>query len=406
MFLRLWRIASGRHRATRLLALLPARLRELAYGASVLYGRDAADPARPLSMAVVTHELTASGVPAVAMEIGNAGLAWGADVAVFSPTRGPFLDPMLRTGASVVVDPTLTSYLCTSSSVLDEADVVIVNSAVCFPTVLRLRRPERCIWYFHETGLIDELKSSTSDFQRAVRRPRRIWAVSERTRRRLADIRGDVEIVPPGMAYTPAPPGPEGRTGSEGMRLALIGAVEPRKGHDLLLDAMLLIPAPVRRRISIIAYGPIRDQPFADAWRQSLTRCPEVAYGGVLAPERVMEELRSLDGVVIPSRDEPFPLVAVEAMSIGKIILCTAKCGISERLTDAVDGFVAAAPDPVSLADLLQRALAAKERWPEIGLATRRLYEATLSREVFARRIREELDMCDRQSRSGPPPPG
>lgn len=387
-FVRIWPFVSAHHRLVRLFALLPLRMRETLFGARVI-------PATATSyghtVAIVTHELSASGVPRVALETALAAQENGSQTAIFSPSDGPFSDLAVDAGISVVIDPTLTSYLCNSSGALDAADVVFVNSAASFKTVLRLRNPSRCIWYFHETGLIDTLLQSTEDFARAVRRAGRIWAVSDLTRQKLDPLRTDISIVPAGARPLSISVQAPKRGGSPALRLALIGGVEPRKGQDLLADALEELPAACRSHVEVVAYGAIKDQVFAEAWLRKLARISGFVYGGALAPKDVGRALEDFDGVIIPSRDEPFSLVAVEAMSCGRLVLCTRCCGVSEHLTDGVDAFIADDATPASIAALLQRTLEARATWRRVGVAALQTFERLFSQRTFGSHIRNAL---------------
>ncbi|MDD3594568.1 MAG: glycosyltransferase family 4 protein [Candidatus Gastranaerophilales bacterium] len=57
--------------------------------------------------------------------------------------------------------------------------------------------------------------------------------------------------------------------------------------------------------------------------------------------EDMSEFYNSIDAIVMSSRQEAFGLVAPEAMSYGKIVITTERCGACEIVQDGVSGFVA-----------------------------------------------------------------
>jgi glycosyltransferase involved in cell wall biosynthesis len=81
---------------------------------------------------------------------------------------------------------------------------------------------------------------------------------------------------------------------------------------------------------------------------------------------------------VLPSRHEGLPLSLVEAMLAGRPTIATDAGGIAELLTDNETGFLAAAPTVAAFSDALERAWAARARWPQLGATARMRAQATV----------------------------
>jgi glycosyltransferase involved in cell wall biosynthesis len=74
--------------------------------------------------------------------------------------------------------------------------------------------------------------------------------------------------------------------------------------------------------------------------------------------------------VVVPSRaDEGLPLVSIEAMASGRPLISTRSGGITEIVTDGVDGIVVEREDERGLAQALHRVLEDERYAAEIGRA-------------------------------------
>lgn len=66
-----------------------------------------------------------------------------------------------------------------------------------------------------------------------------------------------------------------------------------------------------------------------------------VLYKGSLSSELVPLMLSSADLLVLPSENEPFPMVVLESLAVGTPVLVMPSCGISAELRDFNDHFVA-----------------------------------------------------------------
>lgn len=83
----------------------------------------------------------------------------------------------------------------------------------------------------------------------------------------------------------------------------------------------------------------------------------------------VQEIWRNHHVLLLPSRGEGTPLVAIEAMMCGRPVITTHVGGNSEIIEDGVTGFIAEAPTPHSFAATMERAWTERHRWKEMGLA-------------------------------------
>lgn len=124
------------------------------------------------------------------------------------------------------------------------------------------------------------------------------------------------------------------------------------------------------------------------------TTDPRIRKLGLLSGDQYAQMLRDTDVVVMPSRIEPFGLVAIEALSLGKVLLHTGVDGLAEFTSPECSVIVQ--PNNVdSLRDGLARAIHLIEHEPE---AVRLMGEkAKQSADQFSleRAINELEDMYD-----------
>ena len=70
-----------------------------------------------------------------------------------------------------------------------------------------------------------------------------------------------------------------------------------------------------------------------------------VHYQGALQADDVQKLLREIDLLVLPSRDDNFPMVILEALAVGTPVLVMPSCGFAETLKTFEPNFVAASED-------------------------------------------------------------
>ena len=152
------------------------------------------------------------------------------------------------------------------------------------------------------------------------------------------------------------------------LELACVGRLDPRaKGQDVIFRVLAMDKwrnRPVR--LNLYGHGPCEE---------SLKRLAAMfGLSNVRFHGRV-DDIRSLwsrnHALVLPSRYEGLPLVIVEAMLCARPVITTDVAGNAEYLKDGETGFIAAAPTPALLDEVLERAWNARDRWNAMGLQAR-----------------------------------
>jgi glycosyltransferase involved in cell wall biosynthesis len=115
------------------------------------------------------------------------------------------------------------------------------------------------------------------------------------------------------------------------------GRLTHKKGFDMLLEAFAQAEGAAEETDLIIAGdGEEWDALCLQAQRLGLTG--RVHFRGRATPEEVVRLLNGCLFVVVPSRSEPFGIVALEALAAGKPLLATTTGGLVEFLTEFSDG--------------------------------------------------------------------
>ncbi len=151
--------------------------------------------------------------------------------------------------------------------------------------------------------------------------------------------------VVPETAMARTEPPPE-RTQRVRPRILFVGQVDARKGIAYLIDAFRLLDGQATLRL----VGPVD--------RRLLGRLSSLPDGvelvGPRSGEGLAAEFRDADMFVLPSVEDGFGLVTVEAMAAGLPVIVSDHAGSADLIDDGTNGFVVPARDARALAARLE----------------------------------------------------
>ncbi|MGW8266955.1 MAG: glycosyltransferase [Longimicrobiales bacterium] len=141
---------------------------------------------------------------------------------------------------------------------------------------------------------------------------------------------------------------------ASGFSVLLPGRLHPEKGTDILFKAVrVLKERGLTVRVLLAGEGPFR-RPFEEEVRRLGLR-DQVSFLGFR--DDVVDLMRAVDLVVLPSRVEAFGLVALEALAAGAALVASSVGGIREIVTHEKNGILVPPEDEMALALEIQRML-------------------------------------------------
>jgi glycosyltransferase involved in cell wall biosynthesis len=178
-------------------------------------------------------------------------------------------------------------------------------------------------------------------------------------------------------------PARDGSQDSDPAILLSVGRAVEKKGYDVLLEALALLPRTLAWRFIHIGGGERLNE--LRAWADWLGLSDRISWQGLRAQEEILQQYRDSDLFVLPCRiasdgdRDGLPNVLVEAASQKLASVSTTISGVPELLTDNVSGLLVAPEDPGELSAAILKAI----RSPDLR---RRLGEAA------EMRVREAFD--------------
>jgi phosphatidylinositol alpha-1,6-mannosyltransferase len=196
---------------------------------------------------------------------------------------------------------------------------------------------------------------------------------------KIAVVPEPIELERWTSLFAAAAPRPRG-----GPTILCVARMYPRKRvGDLLEAAALLRPRIPRARVRIVGKGP--------EWEDAVRLHAKLGLGetvtllGDVSRDRLAEEYVSADIFCLPSVQEGFGIVFLEAMAAGLPVVACRVAAIPEVVEDGVTGLLAPPRDPAGLARALEALAADPERARAMGEAGRRAVPAYVPERVAAR---------------------
>jgi phosphatidylinositol alpha-1,6-mannosyltransferase len=201
----------------------------------------------------------------------------------------------------------------------------------------------------------------------------------------------DVVVCHPGVtAKSPSsgasPRVCESSTGPTALIVARMSAAERYKGHDVLLDVW---PSLLSRHpdavLAIAGDGDDRPRLEARAAAHGVTRA--VHFLGRVDDDQLDELYRECRLFVMPSRDEGFGLVFLEAMRAGKPCIGS-RGAAAEIIQHGVTGLIVDPDSRHELTAALERLYSEPDTCRQFGAAGRERFQSTFTNDCFQARFR------------------
>ncbi|MCC2675630.1 MAG: hypothetical protein K0R58_2577 [Ramlibacter sp.] len=273
-------------------------------------------------------------------------------------------------------------------------DVVYTNTVTVLDFALAARMCRVAhVWHLREAAAGNpQLRSPLSNARvaalvralstRVIYNSRALWA------RYGASKSGKDVVVHNGLRPPPERARPPRAAGA---RLCVVtaGFMDRRKGLDVLLDALVLLPPELRASMVLRVAGHVEDRMARELAPRLQRLGDSVEFVGWA--DGLEELLDTADLLVSSARDEPFGRTLVEAMMAGVPVLATRSGGPEEIVVDGVTGVLVPPDDPARLSAALARMLEQPQLRASCGRAGRERAHAQFSLASYVRGVEQCL---------------
>jgi glycosyltransferase involved in cell wall biosynthesis len=343
---------------------------------------------------VISHELTRTGAPIILWQICTALAQIGYQITVLAPEDGPLHENYLESKIPVLILPSLLKDARVVLPYMQDQDVVLLNTILCYRVAHATKASNLpLLFWVHESSFGQQVCQTLPGAANAIRVADRLVFPSHATANLYTEysdtenhrvIHSGVNIIASETATSATPffkvPGK--------LYIIVIASIEPRKGQDVLLQALKMLPANISNGVECFLIGRQLEMGFSQKVIRSAESLGNVQILGELSAVKVKQYLAAADIFVLPSRDEALPISILEAMAFSKAIIATRVGGMAEIIQDQVNGLLVEKEDPAALADCIARLYLDKNYRYNLGKAAKDTYQSSLTYDRFVEQFK------------------
>ena len=335
----------------------------------------------------VSHEMTLSGAPILLAHLVGWLKRYGWEPVVVAPEEGPAAEMFRNYGVELRFERDLLSDPAHGAlrSMILPFDLVVANTIAAYRAVQAAQLEHTpVLWYLHESLVALQLIEQIPELRPALAAADALVTPTETAAaiyRPFTDR--PIHVVPHGYPEVKGAPPLPGRP----FTFVTIATYETRKGQDVLLEAIRELHPDLRWRASFQMAGRTLEKQFRDALKEKSESIPNVQLLGPQTHDEALALLNGADVLICASRDETMPIVLLEAMSLGKAIICTEVGGVREWLRDNVNALLVPPENPRAMAIAIARCLTDRDLVRKLGDAARQTFAEHFQLDVFGERF-------------------
>lgn len=152
-----------------------------------------------------------------------------------------------------------------------------------------------------------------------------------------------------------------------------VGQVIERKDLRSLLQACTLLESQGHQTYSLLVVGDGEQRPELEAYCVEKRLQDRVQWLGKVPYEQVGAYLNAADVFVLPTLEDTWGMVVLEAMMLGKAVVCSNGAGAAELITDGQNGYRFQPQDVEALATAMKHFIANPDLARSMGEASRQV---------------------------------
>ena len=357
----------------------------------------------------ITHQLSRTGAPIVLMDMMKVCLKYGCHIEVISMMDGELRTEFEDMGINITIRDNFVDNWEEFRKFAEGFETVVANTLITYQVIHVLNGANvPVIWWLHEGEQYFEYFKTVIPDMSKLKRNIHIYSVGQYVQevvRRRYGIETDILHMGVSDNYKSAD---KNRCDdvTDKVTFLVAGTYSSLKGQDILAQAVRLLDEDTRSGLRLIFCG--NEEMYDESVYSSVCRlCDDyqnVIKLGSVKHDVLLKLMNDTDYLVVPSRVDPIPTVAAEAMMMHKPCVITDVCGAAYYMTDGKDSLKIAAENVEELKDALGRALKLRTeedgRYLEMCDAARDIYEEHFSEDIFEQKVKKILNLGSGQEMS------
>lgn len=333
---------------------------------------------------VITHQLSRTGAPIVLLEVIQLCRKQGYDIDVITMLDGELRQNLEEMNISVQVQEQFLGQADAFYQYASKYDMVIANTLITYEVIHILNHSQiPVLWWLHEGKQYFEYFAKVlPDFNNLAPNVH-VFSVGHYVQKVIEDLYGcQTEILHFGVEDVPRS---KPANNNAKVQFLTAGTYSKVKAQDVLAEAIRLLPEEYLKRAEFYFCGNQNqyDETVYAPVKQISEEYENVTMLPLLSHPETLKWMEECDCLIVPSRIDPIPTVAVEIMMKENICLCTDVCGVAHYIADGVNGFTVPPEDAKALAEKIEYIIDNKDNLDSVKAEGRKVYENYFSKAVF-----------------------
>lgn len=298
-----------------------------------------------------------------------------------------FADEVKSQGIDIIIYPNLGH--AKGLPWVDDFQYVIVNTLQMSCCAIEISRKRKVVLWIHEPhNLYKAMSYWKQDIQEGIQGKNvKVYVVSQAAKynfQRNFAI-DSLEILPYGI--------PDKYVASKSKDgdfiFAMIGLISEQKGQDIFIEAIENLG--IQENITFLIIGRNLEDAYGQSIRMRVKGYPNIQLLGEVSHEEVMRYWNDIDVLVVASREDMLPIVATEAMMMGKTCILSDIAGTVKYMKDSMNSLVFETRNSYELSERMRWCVNNREALERIGASARETYNTYFSMDVFGANLEKAI---------------
>ncbi|WP_315072957.1 glycosyltransferase [uncultured Clostridium sp.] len=336
----------------------------------------------------ISHELTRTGAPVVLKDMVRVALDRGDFPVVLCPVDGPLKNEFLEMGVIVIIDESLITEHWMFDHLARNFDLVVVNTLACSKAINLLSNSlPSVLWWVHEGSYaIDSLRNYIPN---KVGKNIKVVCAGKYALEHFNKLNLNCKADVLNFGVSDKKIVEFQKAKNDKVRFLLVGTYEKRKGQDILVKAINLLEKKYMEKSEFIFIGNALEKDIYNEVKKLADQNENVKVYETLARNEVYNIYQESTCVISPSRDDPTPIVMIEAMMMSKICICSDNTGASRYIQNGKSGFVFRNKDVKDLAEKISYVIENNEHLDNIRIEGRKIYDEHFEMKYFDKKVND-----------------
>lgn len=343
------------------------------------------DAKKEKSILLVSHNFSYTGVPVALKNMAMVLRRMGYFVLMAAMETGTFIQE-LEDEKIAYMDNLEAGYQSKEFfEMLDRFRAIVIGTFSLYKLAVALEgRKNPVIWWIHET--YEKYYAGKENLP--LKNVARFLAGGERVKRVFKKHYDGVEIENLQYCLPDSNRCKTGNRGNEQLVIAVIGTVDERKAQDILLEALICLPANYKNLFRVVFIGKMDERTeFSKKIKAQIGRISNLEWISEMRQSELDMFYENIDVLVCPSRDDPMPIVVTQAMAHEKVCVVSENVGQAEFIKQYDNGFVFTGEDASALMRIIKWLIDNRKDTDKIGRAARKIYEKEFSEKVMEQKL-------------------